>query len=106
MFVTKGGAIVRSELQPGTGVTNSARLLRGFPHASRLSPLFESTGSIHDFQIGRALSGPPVLPEIGFAANRHLLRVESLRHDHLIEEATLAARKLDSNTQNSPAQDF
>ena len=35
----------------------------------------------YDFEIGRALRNLPALREIGFAANRRLLRVESLSHD-------------------------
>ncbi len=38
----------------------------------------------YDFAIGRALHNLPALREIGFAANRRLLRVESLSHDCLI----------------------
>jgi hypothetical protein len=38
----------------------------------------------YDFAIGRALRNLPALREIGFAANRRLLRVESLSHDCLI----------------------
>jgi hypothetical protein len=38
----------------------------------------------YDFEIGRALHNLPALREIGFAANRRLLRVESLSHDCLI----------------------
>jgi len=38
----------------------------------------------YDFEIGRALRNLPALREIGFAANRRLLRVESLSHDCLI----------------------
>jgi hypothetical protein len=38
----------------------------------------------YDFQIGRALRHLPALREIGFAANRRLLRAESLSHDCLI----------------------
>ena len=45
----------------------------------------------YDFAIGRALSNLPALREIGFAANRRLLRVESLSHDCLIGEDHLHA---------------
>jgi hypothetical protein len=38
----------------------------------------------YDFEIGRALHNLPALREIGFAANRRLLRVEYLSHDCLI----------------------
>jgi len=38
----------------------------------------------YDFEIGRALCNLPALREIGFAANRRLLRVEHLSHDCLI----------------------
>jgi hypothetical protein len=38
----------------------------------------------YDFAIGRALRNLPALREIGFAANRRLLCVESLSHDCLI----------------------
>ena len=38
----------------------------------------------YDFEIGRALRNLPALREIGFAANRRLLRVEYLSHDCLI----------------------
>jgi hypothetical protein len=40
----------------------------------------------YDFGIGRALKNLPALREIGFAANRRLLQVESLSHDCLIGE--------------------
>jgi len=43
----------------------------------------------YDFEIGRALRNLPALREIGFAANRRLLRVESLSHDCLIGEDRL-----------------
>ena len=43
----------------------------------------------YDFEIGRALRNLPVLREIGFAANRRLLHVESLSHDCLIGEDRL-----------------
>jgi hypothetical protein len=45
----------------------------------------------YDFQIGRALRNLPALREIGFTANRRLLRVESLSHDCLIGEDQLHA---------------
>ena len=45
----------------------------------------------YDFRIGRALRNLPALREIGFAANRRLLRVESLSHDCLIGEDRLHA---------------
>jgi hypothetical protein len=38
----------------------------------------------YDFELGRALRNLPALREIGFAANRRLLRVEYLSHDCLI----------------------
>jgi hypothetical protein len=43
----------------------------------------------YDFKIGRALHNLPAWREIGFAANRRLLRVESLSHDCLIGEDRL-----------------
>jgi hypothetical protein len=43
----------------------------------------------YDFEIGRALHNLPALREIGFAANRRLLHVESLSHDCLIGEDQL-----------------
>jgi hypothetical protein len=43
----------------------------------------------YDFAIGRALRNLPALREIGFAASRRLLRVESLSHDCLIGEDRL-----------------
>ena len=45
----------------------------------------------YDFEIGRALRNLPALREIGFAANRRLLRVESLSHDCLIGDDCLHA---------------
>ena len=45
----------------------------------------------YDFEIGRALHNLPALRGIGFAANRRLLRVESLSHDCLIGEDRLHA---------------
>ena len=46
----------------------------------------------YDFDIGRALRNLPALREIGFAANRRLLHVESLSHDCLIGEDRLRRR--------------
>jgi hypothetical protein len=43
----------------------------------------------YDFEIGRALRNLPALREIGFAANRRLLRVEYLSHDCLIGDVHL-----------------
>ncbi len=43
----------------------------------------------YDFTIGRALHNLPALREIGFAANRRLLHVESLSHDCLIGDDCL-----------------
>jgi hypothetical protein len=45
----------------------------------------------YDFAIGRALRNLPALREIGFAANRRVLHVESLSHDCLIGEDRLHA---------------
>jgi hypothetical protein len=45
----------------------------------------------YDFAIGRALHNLPALREIGFAANRRLLRVEYLSHDCLIGDDHLDA---------------
>ena len=45
----------------------------------------------YDFEIGRALHNLPALREIGFAANRRLLRVEHLSHDCLIGDDDLDA---------------
>jgi hypothetical protein len=45
----------------------------------------------YDFEIGRALRNLPALREIGFAANRRLLRVEYLSHDCLIGDDHLDA---------------
>jgi len=45
----------------------------------------------YDFDIGRALKNLPALREIGFAANRRLLSVESLSHDCLIGDDQLDA---------------
>jgi hypothetical protein len=45
----------------------------------------------YDFEIGRALRNLPALREIGFAANRRLLRVESLSHDCLVGDDHLDA---------------
>jgi hypothetical protein len=45
----------------------------------------------YDFEIGRALTNLPALREIGFAANRRLLRVEYLSHDCLIGDDHLDA---------------
>jgi hypothetical protein len=45
----------------------------------------------YDFEIGRVLRNLPALREIGFAANRRLLRVEYLSHDCLIGDDHLDA---------------
>lgn len=43
-----------------------------------------TVNNTYDFDIGRALHNLPALREIGFAANRRLLGVETLSHDSLI----------------------
>jgi hypothetical protein len=50
----------------------------------------------YDFAIGRALRNLPALREIGFAANRRLLHVESLSHDCLIGEECLRTVTVDT----------
>lgn len=45
----------------------------------------------YDFEIGRALRNLPALREVGFAANRRLLRVEYLSHDCRIGDDHLDA---------------
>ena len=57
----------------------------------------------YDFAIGRALRNLPALREIGFAANRRLLHVESLSHDCLIGEDPLDAVSHPSSSRtNAP----
>ena len=54
-------------------------------HKDRQALRTETTiNNTYDFEIGRALRNLPALREIGFAANRRLLRVEYLSHDCLI----------------------
>lgn len=48
----------------------------------------------YDFQIGRSLSNLAALRQIGFQANRRLLRVQRLSHDCLIGEDQLQAVNL------------
>ncbi|MFM9915353.1 MAG: hypothetical protein ACKVOX_06070 [Rhizobacter sp.] len=55
-------------------------------HALRTETTINDT---YDFEIGRALKNLPALREIGFAANRRLLHVESLSHDCLIGDDQL-----------------
>jgi hypothetical protein len=57
-------------------------------HALRTETTINNT---YDFEIGRALHNLPALREIGFAANRRLLRVEFLSHDCLIGDDHLEA---------------
>jgi hypothetical protein len=57
----------------------------------------------YDFAIGRALRNLPALREIGFAAKRRLLHVESLSHDCLIGEECLRTVTAPSpSTPNAP----
>jgi hypothetical protein len=44
-----------------------------------------------DFQIGKRLTNLPALREVGFCANRRLLRVQRLSHDPITGADTLAA---------------
>jgi len=59
----------------------------------------------YDFTIGRALDNLPALREIGFAANRRLLRVEYLSHDCLIGDDHLdrLTQPVVVDTQRAPA---
>lgn len=50
-------------------------------HALRTETTINNT---YDFQTGRSLRNLPALRELGFAANRRLLRVQTLSHDCLI----------------------
>jgi hypothetical protein len=59
-------------------------------HKENLALRTETTiNNTYDFDIGRALRNLPALREIGFAANRRLLRVEYLSHDSLIGDDLL-----------------
>jgi hypothetical protein len=59
-------------------------------HKERQALRTETTiNDTYDFEIGRALHNLPALREIGFAANRRLLHVESLSHDCLIGDDAL-----------------
>src|SRR5260370_25707096 len=62
----------------------------------------------YDFEIGRALRNLPALREIGFAANRRLLRVEYLSHDCLIVDDHLDAvtQPIVVDTQRPPGLRF
>jgi hypothetical protein len=62
----------------------------------------------YDFQIGRALHHLPALREIGFAANRRLLHVESLSHDCLVGDDRLhaVAAPVDVETQRAAGLRF
>ena len=57
----------------------------------------------YDFAIGRALHNLPALREIGFAANRRLLHVESLSHDCLIGDDHLARRHVSPSSSRTNA---
>ena len=57
----------------------------------------------YDFKIGRSLSNLPALREIGFAANRRLLRAESLSHDCLIGEDQFQAVNRPTDVENQRA---
>jgi hypothetical protein len=57
----------------------------------------------YDFQIGRALRHLPALREIGFAANRRLLHVESLSHDCLVGDDRLHAVTAPVRVENQRA---
>jgi hypothetical protein len=45
----------------------------------------------YDFGIGKRLANLPKLREVGFAANRRLLRIERLSHDCMLAETTFQA---------------
>jgi len=62
----------------------------------------------YDFQVGRALRNLPALREIGFTANRRLVRAESLSHDCLLGDDQFHAltHPVVHNTQRAPGLRF
>jgi len=71
----RGNVQVRS--LRGAGRSNAS----GLPGQGRALRTETTINDTHDFGIGKRLTNLPALREIGFPANRRLLRVQTLSHD-------------------------
>ena len=77
----------------------------GARHALRTETTINNT---RDFQVGRLLHNLPTLREIGFAANRRLLEIETLSHDCQVGAAAFTAlqQPVDRDGQHGSALRF
>ena len=79
----RGNVQVRS--LRGAGRSNAS----GLPGQGRALRTETTINDTHDFGIGKRLTNLPALREIGFPANRRLLRVQTLSHDPITGIAVL-----------------
>jgi hypothetical protein len=73
--------VLTDGVSPRSTCATSSTTMKDKPFAPKPR---STTPMTFDFEIGRALRDLPALREIGFAANRRLLRVEYLSHDCFI----------------------
>jgi hypothetical protein len=76
--------VITEGVTPSLHVDYKASRIKQYHKEGQALRTETTINNTYDFQIGRSLSNLPALRELGFAANRRLLRVQSLSHDCLI----------------------
>ena len=76
--------VITEGVTPSLHVDDKASRIKQYHKEGQALRTETTINNTYDFQIGRSLSNLPALRELGFTANRRLLRVQSLSHDCLI----------------------
>lgn len=76
--------VITEGVTPSLHVDYKASRIKQYHKEGQALRTETTINNTYDFQIGRSLSNLPALRELGFAANRRLLRVQTLSHDCLI----------------------
>lgn len=76
--------VITAGVTPSLHVDYKASRIKQYHKEGQALRTETTINNTYDFQIGRSLSNLPALREIGFTANRRLLRVQTLSHDCLI----------------------
>ena len=76
--------VITEGVTPSLHVDYKASRIKQYHKEGQALRTETTINNTYDFEIGRSLSNLPALRELGFAANRRLLRVQTLSHDCLI----------------------
>ena len=87
--------IVTQDVTPSLNVYYKNTRIKQYHKENRALRTETTINNSYDFGVGKRLHNLPKLREIGFAANRELLKVERLSHDCMLAEETF-------QTINSP----